>query len=255
MKAVTGQWTLALAALAALAGGCQAPSYVEGGRMEKGLVVVLPGIEGTSAFNAGVCEGLAAGYIEYGIEIYDWTRYWNPVLNLQDEAVNRRQAQILAERIVEYQNSYPGRPVFLVGQSGGGAMAVWTAEAMPEGRSIEGIVLLAVSLSPGYRLEKAMGHSRRGIVSFYSARDWVLLSVGTKVFTTMDGQHSESAGREGFDSPRTQAYGRLYQIAWDPSMTTAGNIGLHVTSGAGEFVRFFVAPLILCGRWDSELTT
>ncbi|MCY2931647.1 MAG: alpha/beta hydrolase [Planctomycetota bacterium] len=254
MRTVAGKWMLAMTALAGLAGGCPAPSYVEPGRMERGLVVVLPGIEGTSAFNAMVAEGLAAGNIKYAIEIYDWTAHWNPVLNLQDEVANRRKASELAGRIAAYQDAYPGRPVFLVGQSGGGAIAVWTAEAMPEGHAVEGVVLLAAALSPGYRLDKALGHSRRGIVSFYSAGDWVLLSVGTRVFTTMDGQHSESAGRDGFASPPTEAYQKLYQIGWDSSMVSAGHIGLHLTSGAGEFVQYYVAPLILCGRWDSEVT-
>ena len=253
MESVIRHTTLTVIALAALGGGCSAPSYVETGRMERGLVVILPGIEGTSAFNVAICEGLAAGRVEYGIEIYDWTSFLNPMENLRDEARNRRRAAVLAEHIVSYQDAYPGRPVFLVGQSGGGGMAVWVAEAMPEGRSLEGVVLLAVSLSPGYHLDKALDHCRRGIVSFYSARDWVFLSVGTKVFATMDGKHAESAGREGFVSAGTPAYQRLHQIPWQASMALAGNLGLHMTSGAGEFVRYYVAPLILCGRWDWQV--
>jgi pimeloyl-ACP methyl ester carboxylesterase len=246
------------AALAAVLSGCVGQPYVSNDRLGKGLVIVLPGIEGRSPFNLAVCGGLDDGKVEYAIELYDWTSRWGPVANLRNEERNRVQAQLVADRVADYQRAYPGRPVFLVGQSGGGAIAVWAAEALPAGRKVDGVVLLAVALSPGYRLDKALQRSRRGIVSFYSWRDWVFLSVGTKVFATMDGQHGDSAGREGFlcpglDESQADLYERLFEIGWNPRMAGAGNFGLHLTSGAGEFVRYYVAPLVRSGRWDAEL--
>jgi len=134
-------------------------------------------------------------------------------------------------------------------------MAVWVAEALPPTERIEGIIMLAPSLSPGYSLDSALLRTRRGIVNFYSARDWVILGVGTTLSGTMDGLHTSSAGRVGFEPPlvgRSAAlYERkLFQIPWQAAMSEAGNPGLHLTSGARVFVAAYVAPLVLAGTWD-----
>src|SRR5713226_2011842 len=42
-------------------------------RLDKGLVLVLPGIEGESFLNHNIARGLADGGIRSAIEIFDWT--------------------------------------------------------------------------------------------------------------------------------------------------------------------------------------
>ncbi len=250
---------LAFLPLLVLVGCTAAQPFVTPERLERGLVLVLTGIEGRSPLNEDMCRGLDAGGVNYAIELVDWTvrlpcAY---LLNLRSEVRNRDKAEQIAQRVLRYQMAHPDRPVFLVGQSGGGAMAVWIAESMPAGHRVEGLVLLAASLSPDYLLDMALLNSRRGIVSYFSARDWVFLAAGTTVYGTMDGKHTSSAGRVGFTIPTLGAvprlYRRLFQIPWHEEMAKSGYTGSHMSVTAREFVSRYVAPLLLSDRWDAAV--
>ena len=240
--------------LLASAGCSETQPYVSDSRLDRGLVIVLPGIEGPSRFNREICDGLAEGGVDCAIETYDWTIFLGPLYNLRAQARNRRQAALVADRVVRYHMACPGRPVWLVGQSGGGAIAIWAAELLPPEHRVDGIVLLAASLSPYYMLDLAIQRSRRGVVSFYSAKDWFLLA--TNVTGTMDGELSSSAGRTGFLYPeqgsRPPAYAHLFQVPWDRQMGRAGNTGGHLTSGASGFVVRYVVPLLGLKEWDED---
>jgi len=238
--------------LSACCGGCGSPvqPYLSQSRLERGFVLVLTGIEGRSRFNEAIADGLANGGCPYAIEIYDWTSSWMPLVDQNSPRRNQNKAYDVALRVARYQLAYPDRPVFLVGQSGGGGMAIWTAERL-HGRRVDGIVLLAASVSPSYRLDRALAASRQGIVNFYSERDMFLLGFGTTVFRTMDGSHSKSAGMVGFAvPPPPAAYGKLFQVPFHSRMSASGHYGLHVTSGAEGFVREYVTPILMAGSWS-----
>jgi hypothetical protein len=244
----------ATVAMAGLLSGCSLFSsteeHTDAISMSQGLVIVLPGIEGASKFNNDIASGLYDGGVDYAIEVNDWTsRIAGPIINERNENRNRRKAYEIAQRIVAYQITYPGRPVFLVGQSGGAAIAAWTAEAMPAAHKIDGIVMLAPSLSPGYDLTPALANSRRGIVNHYSNLDLIFLGLGTIVTGTMDGEHTQSAGRVGFAKARNG----LYQIGWTSEMAQSGNFGLHLTSSSVDFVAAYVVPFIKAPAWDQRL--
>jgi pimeloyl-ACP methyl ester carboxylesterase len=238
--------------------GCATPPqpYVTDSRLERGLVIVLPGIEGRSVFNEEICRGLNAGGVDSAIELYDWTSgvplafIWN----IWASDSNHQKAADIAERIARYQFNHPERPVVLVGQSGGAAIATWTCESMRWGRQVDGVVMLAAALSPGYRLTTALDSSKRGMVNFYSSRDVLLLWAGTKVIGTMDGKHSTSAGKVGFSVPpeklRPKEYDKLFQVPWRPAMSETGHIGMHLTSGTAKFVARYVAPLVRAKQWN-----
>jgi pimeloyl-ACP methyl ester carboxylesterase len=242
-------------------GGCAAPSqpYVSESRLERGLVIVLPGIEGRSLFNEEICRGLNAGGVTCAIELHDWTSGvpLGFIWNLWSEQRNRREAGNIAERISRYQLNHPDRPVVLVGQSGGCAIATWTCEAMRWGRKVDGVVMLAAALSPGYRLTTALDSTNRGIVNFYSSRDVLLLWAGTKIYGTMDGKHSTSAGNVGFSVPpgklRPREYDKLYQVPWRSEMARTGNVGMHLTSGTASFVAQYIAPLVKAKQWNRRI--
>ena len=235
-------------------------------RLNDGLVIVLPGVEGHGPFNEAIRDGLAAGWVDCGIELRDWTLPLGPLYNLRAEGRNRRKAAELAERVIRYRTEYPGRPVVLVGQSGGGAIAVWAAEKLPPEHKVDGLILIAPALSPNYVLDGALARSNRGIVNFHSSRDWFFLGVMTTVWGTMDGEHEVSAGRAGFEIPtgkepaggpqgRAELYQKLYQIGWSSEMAERGHHGWHITSGAAGFVAYYVAPFVLAGEWDSEFVS
>ncbi len=241
--------------LALLTGCTGEQPYMTEHRLRRGLVIVLTGIEGRSVFNEAICKGLDDGGVDWGIELRDWTSPLGPLYNLHARQRNRRKATELADRIVRYQLSYPDRPVVLVGQSGGGAIAIWATEALPHNRRADGVILLAATISRQYMLDGALRNSRRGVLNFFSFRDWLL--IGTQIAGTMDGQRGPSAGRLGFHVPvaggRPRVYDKLFQIGWSPRMSETGHEGGHLTSGAARFVATYVAPLVLADEWSDDV--
>ena len=184
-------------------GGTGQP-YVTPERLDKGLVIVLTGIHGRLWLSENICHGLVDGGVNQAIEIYDWTYHGQflPFYNLGAMERNHRVARQIAAHVHAYLEDYPGRPVTLVGYSGGGPLAVWTAESLPQGDPLDGIVLLSAPLVPDYDLRPALSASRKGIVGFYSEKDRVYLALGTLIFGTMDKHHRVSAGNLGFVDPR-----------------------------------------------------
>jgi len=72
----------------------------------------------------------------------------------------------------------------------------------------------------------------------------------------MDGEHGFAAGNLGFEAPaggeRAEVYRKLYQVSWTRKMTAKGHFGIHVTSGAVEFVSSYVAPIVLAESWNRD---
>jgi len=236
-----------------LAAGCTPSNeqYVTPARLDRGLVVILPGIEGEGLLSYQVRSGLLRGQVDSALRIYRWGRpvpLAGPLLNQMDVIGNRLAAERIAQMIVIYQDSHPGKPVYIVGHSGGGGVAVFTAESMPAGHKIDGLVLLSASISKGYDLTKALRGVRCGIVNFYSGGDVALLGVGTTLVGNVDGVRGPSAGLEGFDRHPAG----LYEMPWNRQMARAGNDGGHAGSTNPRFVRSYVAKWVLTDQWPAD---
>jgi pimeloyl-ACP methyl ester carboxylesterase len=247
-----GPWLFVLLVVACAAGGCSISELSTASRMSRGLVIVLPGIEGRSAYNVNLARGLDEGGVASAIEIFDWNTPLpgGALINLTDLERNRRQASRLAEKIIAYQEAYPGRAVHLVGHSGGGGLAVLTLETLPEERSITAAVLLAASISPTYDLSDALRRTRYGMFNYYSQRDVGFLKLGTSLFGNIDRGYGPAAGAVGFRQPSDlnddgrHQYRRLHQIPWTRKMSSSGHSGSHVGWTNPRFVRKYLAPLI-----------
>lgn len=237
-----------------LAAGCTLPQRLNSpSRYENGLVYVLPGIEGRSILNRNIGLGLDEGGVRSAIEIYDWT-YGIPgstALNLVNIERNRREAARLASRIVDYRDRHPGKPVHLVGHSGGGGIAVLALEALPPGRQIDMAILLAPALSPEYDLTTALRRTRHGVQNYYSKYDIGFLMFGTTIGGTVDREHGASAGAIGFrlpgdmmESTRPLYRSKLRQVEWDPRMKRVGASGSHLGWASVQFAREYLAPVI-----------
>ena len=246
----------AAGAVCLLAGGvgCRVPRSVHtSDRYQRGVVFVLPGIEGRSVWSRNMALGLDEGGVASAIEMYDWTSSvpGTLVLNLTNLERNRRQAQKVAERILGYRRQYPGSPVHLVGHSGGGGIAVLALEALPPGRQIDMAILLGPALSPGYDLSTALRRTHYGICSFYSTRDVSFLKVGTSLFGPIDRDFGVSAGAVGFSPPgdlsdadRDLYAARLRQVRWTSRMKAVGADGTHLGWTSRKFASEYLAPLI-----------
>jgi pimeloyl-ACP methyl ester carboxylesterase len=221
--------------------------------LDRGLTVILPGVEGRSWWTSNVAEGLRDGGVNTAIEIDDWTT-GNALLfpvHLRHISRNRGQAQRLAAKIVAYQDAYPGRPVNVVGISGGGGMTLLTLEALPPERRITSAVLIAPAISPRYDIQSALDRTEQGITSVYSPLDMFVLGVGTTVFGTIDGKHTPSAGMIGFDTSKlSQATDgpRLRQLPYNWRMIATGNLGGHTGSSTRAFARDWVAAKLAPAR-------
>jgi pimeloyl-ACP methyl ester carboxylesterase len=164
---------------------------------------------------------------------------------------NQRAAQAIARKIMDYQAAYPGRPVYLIGHSGGGAMALLATALLPPENRITGIILLAPAISPRFDLLPALGRTERGIWHFSSPLDCFFLGVGTVLLGTLDGRHTIAAGACGFGLPPTlterqqdlyasQLHCRPYRL----SMTSGFNLGGHFGCTNRVFVSEWIAPII-----------
>ena len=228
-------------------------------RQEQGMVMVLPGIEGVSELNKDIRKGLDLGGVGYAMPIRSWGRpipLIGVAINQVDVLGNRLAAAGLAKDIMKYQDKHPGKPVYVIGHSGGGGVAVFVAEYMDDTHKLDGVLVLSASISKSYNLEKALSKTRRGIVNFYNRSDGGLLGVGTAVMGNVDGGHGLSAGLAGFDNPKNTdsvskkvAYGKLHQIEITKDMPLGGDSHTAVTRPA--FVSTFIAPWIYSNFWPA----
>jgi len=226
-------------------------------RLDKGLVLVLTGIEGRSFLNVGILCGLIDGGVEHAVDIVDWTtgKKFLYLYHLRGWKRNNRVAKELATRISDYQNQYPGRPVWLVGHSGGGGMALLTAAALPDERQVTGIVLLAAAVSPTFDIRPAAARVTRGIWNYHSQLDWFFLVFGTTLLGTMDGQHVRAAGACGFRGLATDELmnsGSLIQRPWQWKMLSQFHLGEHFGCAHRVFVAEEIVPLIRAGEEDQS---
>jgi pimeloyl-ACP methyl ester carboxylesterase len=238
--------------------GCSDASYVAADRQDKGLVVILPGIEGPSAANWAIREGLDDGGLPYALEIYDWRAGHFGASYAFDEAASRQRAAEIAAHIGEYRRAHAGSPVFVVGHSGGGAIAAFVAEAVDEKAPLDGVVLLRPALSPEYDLTRAIRGAGGHFAAANSATDVLLRSL-TTVGQNFDGVKGATAGQDGFRLPgdasqdRRAAFQDLRQIRWDLSMLKDADWGGHFGCTSPPWVASTIAPLIK--GWDSKRTS
>lgn len=223
-------------------------------RLDRGYTIILPGVEGASFANSNLATGLEAGGVQTAIEVDDWTTgsVWRFPLHLQDLDRNRREAGRIAQKIVRYQRRYPGRPVFLIGHSGGGGMVLLTLEALPGDHQVTGAILLAPAVSPEFDLRPALSKTVSGIWNFYSPLDSFFLIAGTSVMGTIDRQHTPSAGALGFTVPedcspqdRRLFEERLHQVPYDVTMAASGHVGGHLGPTWIRFAQHHLAPLLI----------
>ena len=240
---------------ALLAGGCSDLSgYRAPERLEQGYTIILPGIEGRSYLNTNIVKGLADGGVPSAVEVYDWTvgGWFTAPINLRAFERNRSQARKIARKIMDYQDAYPGRPVHLVGHSGGGGVAILALEALPPNRKITAAILLGPALAPDYDLRRALKRTECGIWNYYSPYDVGFLRAGTMVMGTVDGRHTSAAGAVGFSVPwgmdkeDRQLYGSmLRQQGYTPKMAECGHRGEHTGWAKRRFVATWLAPVML----------
>lgn len=220
---------------------------------EAGLVLVADGVGGLDLCGTGLRYMVAREGLGFDVRVHPWGhgfgKWWRDLSNVENHVA---QAEAMANAVREFRERRPGRPVFLVGKSGGCGVVVRTLELLPE-NAVEAAVLLAPALSPGYDLSRALGAVRREMVVFWSPLDVVVLGAGTRLFGTIDRVRAVSAGMVGFREPEgleesgRARYAKLRQVRWRPGMMTTGYLGGHVGPDSPAFLRKYVVPLLYDG--------
>lgn len=221
-------------------------------RFSEGYTLVLPGAWGDLTSDYGILKGLEDADVRSAVELHDWTTIpMRIAYNIRNTEHNRDEAQSVAAKIAQYQDHYPGRPVHLIGYSGGAGILVQALEFLPADRKVTRAVLLAPDISSDYDLRPALSRTEQGIHNFYSPFDvTVLMLMGTAVGTT-DGRHTLAGGAIGFYPPksldkteRKEYHARVTQKQYVPGMLRHGHTGGHFGWTGRSFVASRVAPML-----------
>jgi hypothetical protein len=242
-----------LAAVPLIAGCAGTSKWYSQQKLDQGYTVVLPGILGRGPWDDCLASSLNSADVPTAIELYDWTK--GPIVfvyNGLSQKYNRKQAQKIADRIVSYRAAYPGRPVHLVGHSGGASLAVLVLEALPPGERVNTAVLMGSGLARNYDLSSAMTHTEEGIHNYYSNLDVVVSQLYVGVVAALAGRPKLTSGAFGFRVPtelddnrrRLQYEEQLVQHKYCFDMFCTGHLGGHFGWTWSPFVRKEVAPLL-----------
>ena len=191
--------------------------------------------------------------MQEAIEIHDWTTQVILLflVHLRSGWWHQRSIKKLVDRIREYRQSHPGRPIYVVGHSGGGALLVYALQNLPQDCSITGAILLGPALSPRFNLAPALRHVEQGLWNFHSPLDCFFLGLGTLLCGTFDGQHTVSGGNTGFAIPEdaspddhAQYETKLHQQPFRAEMLGSYNLGGHMGWTNQVFAAEWLAPIL-----------
>jgi pimeloyl-ACP methyl ester carboxylesterase len=216
-----------------------------------GTVFVVGGVGGLDPLQATAPWALPIAGVPHRVELFLWTHgILRPLRDLQDIRHLVKQADRLAQMVLEELAQHPDRPVYLIGHSAGAALVLLAAEKLPPA-SIERIILLAAAVSPSYDLQPALRATRHELVAFNSTYDRLCLDWATTLFGTADRVYSPAAGLDGFrepeglDEPGRRLYRRLVQAPWCLTMIWQGTDGWHNGACMPIFLIHRVAPWLL----------
>lgn len=216
---------------------------------DRGHVVVLPGIGGDNALIGRWVKAIEAQIDGVSAEIWDWTtviRKRTFLSDLRDQRMNRERAARLADALQRCREANPEARLFLAATSGGTGIALFACQCLPDDFVLEKVIFTSAALSPDADLTPILSRSRRGLFSYYSRKDTLLLGAGTKLFGTMEGKHRYGAGLVGFapgSANGTQCrLAALQQLAWSPDMRSLGNDGGHLGGFGLGFIRDHLLP-------------
>lgn len=191
---------------------------------QAGRLLILPGVGNTRFHLAGFVAAAERQLPGFEVEVRTWGVPFLTIHNLRAHERNVATARGIAAEIAAWRRAHPSAPLYLVGYSGGGGMATLVVAALPDGVSIDRLVLVAPAISPNYPLAAdVLPHVREFIVNYWSERD-LQVGWGTRTFGTIDRKLTDSAGAIGF----TAHDARLLEYRWSEADEPYGHFGNHL---------------------------
>jgi pimeloyl-ACP methyl ester carboxylesterase len=214
--------------------GAVVPSEVEG------RLLILPGVGNTRFHLAGFVADAQAQLPRFDVEVRPWGVPFMTIHNLRAHERNLATAAAIAAEIAQWRRAHPNAPFYLVGYSGGGGMATLVTAALPEGVSIDRLVLVAPAISPDYPLGiEVLPHVREHVVNYASERD-LQVGWGTRTFGTIDRKNTYSAGAIGF----TDVHERVLEYRWSSGDLGLGHSGNHLAYLSGRWQAAKLLPAL-----------
>ncbi len=218
--------------------------------LSRPLLLHLPGIGGLRSIDQSLVRGFVQGGFSGDVQIYDWTDGDGGIDALHNYNRNRREAQLIADRLVARHRADPHGKIFLTCHSGGAGLAVWALEDLPPDVGVDVLLFMSPALSPTYDLSRALRHVKGRAYVFTSLSDNLVLGYGTRLFGTIDGIKTDAAGRVGFVQPATanaEQYRKLIELPYQSTWTHYHNLGDHVGGMTRAFGMSVLTPLLLSG--------
>ena len=232
-------------------------------RMKNGYIFYLDGAGGGKAkknWAEGVKEGiLQAGYTGAG-EMYSWeTGDGLKADQVASMKYKRSKALGAARHIEKYVADYPDQPMEILGFSAGTALGIFALEALAPETKVDNLVLLGASISHDYDLTEALKHLDGKLYIFTTTHDKMVGFFMKFTGTTDRKQHDAGADIHGFVLPpnASEETRKLYAekivtIPWNEKMKASGDSGHHFDNIKMEFIRDYVAPLLM-GKTEAAL--
>jgi len=190
---------------------------MESPRLSEGLIAILIHDVSESPAYAGLADGLNEGGVRWGVGIFE----------------KEGEDGTAMDRILQYREEYPGKPVWLVGHADGAGLVLGLLEELPGKSTVEGVILLAPDLNPELNLAPYLRRSRKGIWNFHSPS-------GTGAGGPTGFEEPEGLRQSDRDLYRTE----LQQIPWSEEMRLAGHEGRSWDWLEPRFVRGYIAPIV-----------
>lgn len=219
-----------------------------------GLLLVLPGVGNTRFHLDGFVTRARQQLPGFTVVVRPWGVPLMTLHNLRAHERNLEVARDIADEIASWRRDHPAAPIYLVGYSGGGGMAVLAVAALAADISIDRLVLVAPAISPDYPVaDVLLPKVDEFVVNYASERD-LQVGWGTRTFGTIDRVVSDSAGAVGF----TADHERLVQWHWSPNARASGHWGNHVAYLGRRWQQAYLLPALdprlsaaqLCAIWE-----
>ncbi|NOX58703.1 MAG: hypothetical protein GXP29_07585 [Planctomycetes bacterium] len=229
--------------------GCSSSKRDLQAEQRAGLIWMFPGVEGGPLALTEARRAFRDAGVMSKVQTHEYGRPFGLLANLMSYESNLVAAEGVAGQIAEYRIKHPQAPIDLVGYSGGGAMAIMVAEALPADVRLRNVVLCQAAISQNYNLSKTLRHTDGKLVNLHATNDWLMLGIGTSVFGTMDRQYESAAGKDGFvlplvlDDPALAEH--FEQHKWTPDMILIGHGGMHAGILTYGWNRNTVAPWLV----------
>jgi pimeloyl-ACP methyl ester carboxylesterase len=206
----------------------------------QGRMIVLPGIHNTLFHLDGFIDMARAALPNFEIDRRKWGITFFGIGNLRASERNIAFAQALAEDISRWRSENPDQLLYLMGYSGGGGVASLVLEALPDGVSIDRLILIAPAISTDFPIDRhAREHVAEFVVNFASVKD-MQVGLGTRLFGTIDRKYEYAAGYDGFSVMSEQ----LAQWHWHEADHQIGHYGNHVAYLGRRWQRDFLVPAL-----------